>query len=142
MTNNYTIVLFVPVSNKTAYLPQSAVAIGDFAFAESPLQELYANTELTHIGYAAFQDCTELFHIHLQENVQEIGFNAFLGCTKLKCGCVIIPDNVKKRIDFKNVQLSPALVSKYCQSIGCWRYSCFQKRDSLNSAVLLHNVFF
>ncbi|MGI6238656.1 MAG: leucine-rich repeat domain-containing protein [Christensenellales bacterium] len=67
---------FVPHSDELAI-------IGERAFADSQLEEIYLFDSVTTIGAAAFRGCGEMTRIEIPASVAYIGAGAFEGCTAL-----------------------------------------------------------
>lgn len=67
---------FVPHSDQLAI-------IGDRAFADSQLEEIYLFDSVTDIGAAAFRGCENLASIVIPPSVQRIGPGAFENCVSL-----------------------------------------------------------
>ena len=58
--------------------------IGKEAFMESGVSVVnLAGTQVTKIGYSAFEGCASLVELTLPEKIAEININAFYGCTSL-----------------------------------------------------------
>ena len=58
--------------------------IGKEAFMESGVSVVnLAGTQVTKIGYSAFEGCASLVELTLPETIEEININAFYGCTSL-----------------------------------------------------------
>ena len=105
----------------TITIPQSVTSIGDYAFSESELKNIYfeSNSLLTNIGSGAFSECTHLASIDIPEGVTSIGEAAFDRCESLSN--VNIPGGVKNIYanTFYNCdELKILLIPQSVQSIG------------------------
>ena len=63
-------------------LPDSVITIGNYSFADSKLQTFNSN-KVTQIGQYAFQNCSDLENVTLNDEVATIMTYAFQNCTKL-----------------------------------------------------------
>jgi hypothetical protein len=66
--------------------------IGDEAFYENGIMEVYIPNGVVQIGSRAFMNCTGLSNINIPDGVVEIGSGAFMNCTGLSN--INIPDGV------------------------------------------------
>lgn len=74
--------------------PESVEVIGDKAFAScTAMDELVLGKNVREIGMQAFQLCSGLTSVTLNDKLETIGIQAFSSCSKIKN--LEIPDNVK-----------------------------------------------
>ena len=71
---------------------EPVVAIGDRAFQNSGIMEIYIPNSVTLIGISAFNGCTGLTDITIPDSVTLIGSAAFVYCTGLTS--ITIPDSM------------------------------------------------
>lgn len=90
--------------------------IGKEAFMESGVSVVdLAGTQVTEIGYSAFEGCASLFKLTLPETIAEININAFYGCTSLRE--VFVSDNANITFigshAFYNCKFDPSYITKH-----------------------------
>lgn len=74
-------------------IPDSAEAIGLYAFANSGIKSVSGGSYTTLSSYA-FTGCEQLESVSLSENTDVIGYEAFYGCSALRS--IRIPDSVTR----------------------------------------------
>lgn len=77
---------------RTLTVEEGVTTIGRVAFIGSQLEEVHLGSTVTRIGEAAFEACTLLRNVQLQENLKVIEFGAFQGDTLLES--VVLPNSV------------------------------------------------
>ena len=112
-------------TNKTVRIPEGIVEIDDFAFQYNcQIEEVYCPSTLKTIGYGAFEGCTALKKIHLNEGLTEILDNAF---EKTGFKSINMPDSVNYigNEAFKQAAIKTIELSKNLKKIpdGCFVYS-------------------
>lgn len=65
-------------------IPDNIETIGDGAFYKAGIKSLQLGNGVLRIGKRAFEECTELIHLHIPTSVLIVGQRAFFGCTKLR----------------------------------------------------------
>ncbi len=77
----------------TIILPSNVTYIGFHAFDGCKnMEKCILPEKLKSIGYASFADCSSLKEIHFPEETKSIGYCSFCGCTTLSE--IVIPNNV------------------------------------------------
>ncbi len=71
------------------HLPDSLLAVGDFAFADCPHLRRVSLQGGETLGFAAFRNCGDLTSVVLPETLTLLDDEAFYGCTRL--GTIAIP---------------------------------------------------
>jgi len=61
----------------------AVTSIGDYAFLNSGIMEVYIPNEVTNIGRGAFYSCEGLTSVNIPNSVTSIGGRVFAGCTNL-----------------------------------------------------------
>lgn len=128
---------------KTAFIPTSVTAIGDFAFANCRgLTSLTIPNSVTHIGDEAFFYCYLLKSLTIPSSVTSLGLNPFLACDGLKTinvepgnprydsrdNCNAIIETVSNTlISACNNTIMPNSVT----SIGDWAFGRLEKLSSI-----------
>lgn len=80
-------------SRSEYYIPDSVSSVGKFAFQNcTDLFKIIINNNITTIGQAAFSYCMSLTDVVIGENVRFLSNQSFYNCQNLKE--IIIPDNV------------------------------------------------
>jgi len=80
-------------SRNEYYIPDGVSSIGKFAFQNcTDLSKIIINNNITSIGQAAFSYCMSLTDVVIGENVRFLSNQSFYNCQNLKE--IIIPDNV------------------------------------------------
>lgn len=90
--------------------------IGKEAFMESGVSVVdLEGTQVTEIGYSAFEGCAPLFKLTLPETIEIININAFYGCTNLRD--VFVSDNANITFigggAFYNCKFDPSVIKKH-----------------------------
>ena len=90
--------------------------IGKEAFMESGVSVVdLAGTQVTEIGYSAFEGCASLFKLTLPETIEIININAFYGCTSLRE--VSVSDNANITFigggAFYNCKFDPSVIKEH-----------------------------
>ena len=82
------------ISSTTTYNGQEykITSIGDGAFKNSHLTYVLIGSNVTSIGWMAFESCSSLPSVYIPKNVTSIGARAFWGCSSLTS--VTIPSSV------------------------------------------------
>ena len=82
------------ISSTTTYNGQEykITSIGDGAFKKSHLTYVLIGSNVTSIGWMAFESCSSLPSVYIPKNVTSIGARAFWGCSSLTS--VTIPSSV------------------------------------------------
>lgn len=65
---------------ETVKFPRTLQGIGNYAFANTLLTDVYLNNNLKSVGDGAFAGCLYLKNISLNEGLESVGNDAFLGC--------------------------------------------------------------
>lgn len=128
---------------KTAFIPTSVTAIGEFAFANCRgLTSLTIPNSVTHIGDEAFFYCYQLKSLTIPSSVTSLGLNPFLACDGLKTinvepgnprydsrdNCNAIIETVSNTlISACNNTIMPNSVT----SIGDWAFGRLEKLSSI-----------
>lgn len=90
--------------------------IGKEAFMESGVSVVdLAGTQVTEIGYSAFEGCASLGKLTLPETIEIININAFYGCTNLRD--VFVSDNANITFigggAFYNCKFDPSVIKEH-----------------------------
>lgn len=90
--------------------------IGKEAFMKSGVSVVdLAGTQVTEIGYSAFEGCASLGKLTLPETIEIININAFYGCTNLRD--VFVSDNANITFigggAFYNCKFDPSVIKKH-----------------------------
>ena len=90
-------------------IPDSVKKIEDGAFFESTIREIKMNSNVSHIGFEAFNDCN-LESIEIPDKVTEILEWTFHGCKNLKNvvlgkGCISILENAFGNTAIENITI-------------------------------------
>ena len=115
-----TIYFYIRSSKKRSILiPGLVTSIKDYAFhsAYNLHEILIPDGKLTSIGYQAFANCKNLVRLILPSGLSEIQGEAFADCSKLRCGCVNIPYEIKEKAINGGIPsdvLSPVCTIDYC----------------------------
>ena len=97
--NGTEIILFLPASSGSLYVvPAKVMKIKEYAFSGCTKLErvIIPDGNIRKIGVSAFQGCSKLKFLYLPKTLSEIGADAFEGCKSLRCGSVVINDDLKQ----------------------------------------------
>ena len=136
--NGTKIILFLPASSGSFYVvPAKVLTVNEFAFSGcNKLQRvIIPDGNIESIGVSAFEGCTKLKFLYLPRSLKEIGANAFNGCNSLRCGGVVINEELKKSAIEDGKIPEDALRSNCVQHV----FSCGHKQTASNS--LMNSVF-
>ena len=65
-------------------IPNSVISIGEWAFSQCPISNIYIPDSITSIGRSAFEQCGNLIKITIPNNVTIIGDYVFASCASLE----------------------------------------------------------
>ena len=92
-TKNRDVLLAFPPASKIKFFafPQNVRTVNPGGFVDATSLEiiLVPDDSLVKIDFNAFEGCKNLHTINIPSSVKEIGSDAFIGCTKLRCGLSI-----------------------------------------------------
>lgn len=86
------------LSNRSYIIPMSVNTIGEYAFRESLLEEIYLPTQLSNIDSSAFAWCNQLKKIVIPNSVTQLGNSAFSCCKNLSS--VTLSKNIERIEDY------------------------------------------
>lgn len=71
-------------SIKKVIIEKGITSIGDYAFSNSGVENVFIPSTVTKIGNNAFTNCTDLKSLDLPESLSSIGEEALMGCSNLR----------------------------------------------------------
>ena len=115
------LIFYLPTTKKSSLIISGNVqAISEYAFQScNNLKEvIVSDGNLTSIGYQAFKDCINLRRLVLPISLKTVDEDAFSGCSKLKCGCVSVPESIKDVVISKG-KIPSSVLSDVCVQKEC-----------------------
>lgn len=88
-----TTLIFCPKGRDTVTVPEGVTTIGEDAFSNTAIKEIYLPETLLEIQDTAFFSCNSLSSIKFPDGLLSIGEGAFMGCTALKS--LVFPEKLK-----------------------------------------------
>ena len=106
-------------------IPTSVTKIGDYGFANCGFYKFDIPSQISSIGYGAFEGCRLLTQVNLTNSVTSIGGSAFSGCTGLTS--VVIPNSVTTIGEFAFsgcIGLTSVVIPNSVTTIGRLAFFC------------------
>ena len=119
--NKTKIIYYLPTIKTTTIIISGIVEeISMYAFESCTFitEIIIPSGYLQRIGFRAFYGCTSLVRLILSSSINYIDEDAFAECPSLRCGCVIIPQNIHN-MSITNGKIPDYLLGEECLNTPC-----------------------